>query len=121
MSYTEQQLAELYERAVRAEAAGVHTSDPGYELDEVALRLEDTYGALIRKLIDQLRAACRPEQGHLVTSPAVWEISDDEIREIAEKHEAIIVCNGEGDFRDNYDAIVEFGRDLIKRCQACKK
>lgn len=58
-TYTEQQLADLYERAVSAEAAGEHSTDAGYELDNAMLALAPNYGGLIRTLIDQLRDANR--------------------------------------------------------------
>lgn len=58
-TYTEQQLADLYERAVSAEAAGEHSTDAGYELDNAMLALAPNYGGLIRTLIDQLRDASR--------------------------------------------------------------
>lgn len=58
-TYTEQQLADLYERAVSAEAAGEHSTDAGYELDNAMLALAQNYGGLIRTLIDQLRDANR--------------------------------------------------------------
>ncbi len=59
MTFTEQQLADLYERAVAAEAAGEHSTDAGYELDNIALELAPNYGGLIRVLIDQLRNTSR--------------------------------------------------------------
>ena len=59
MTYTEQQLADLYEKAVSAEAAGEHSTDAGYELDNAMLALAPNYGGLIRTLIDQLRDANR--------------------------------------------------------------
>lgn len=59
MSYTEQQLADLYEKAVSAEAAGEHSTDAGFALDNTMLELAPNYGGLIRSLIDQLRAAGR--------------------------------------------------------------
>lgn len=59
MSYTPQQLADLYERAVSAEAAGICSTDAGYALDDMILRLGTNTGEVIRKLIDQLRAAGR--------------------------------------------------------------
>lgn len=58
-TYTEQQLADLYEKAVSAEAAGEHSTDAGYELDNAMLALAPNYGGLIRTLIDQLRDANR--------------------------------------------------------------
>lgn len=58
-TYTEQQLADLYEKAVSAEAAGEHSTDAGYELDNAMLALAPNYGGLIRTLIDQLRDASR--------------------------------------------------------------
>ncbi len=63
MTYTEQQLADLYGKAVSAEAADMHSSDEGFELDDEMLKLAPNYGGLIGRLIDQLRAAQRqPEQ-----------------------------------------------------------
>ncbi|WCD44047.1 hypothetical protein ECML606-1_000096 [Escherichia phage ECML-606-1] len=58
-TYTEQQLADLYEKAISAEAEGDSLSGPGFELDEEMLKLAPNYGGLIRVLIDQLRDANR--------------------------------------------------------------
>ncbi|MBQ5149449.1 hypothetical protein FDK32_16370 [Citrobacter freundii] len=46
-------------------------------------------------------------------APAPINMSDDDIRALAEKHHAVIVCNGTGDYNDNYESVVKFGRALI--------
>lgn len=59
MSYTQQQLADLYGLAVSAEAAGDHSTEEGYALDDAVVNLAPNYGGLIRVLIDQLRNTSR--------------------------------------------------------------
>ncbi|WP_144304791.1 DUF551 domain-containing protein, partial [Oceanidesulfovibrio indonesiensis] len=55
----------------------------------------------------------------LYTAPpapvSVPAISDEEIYALAEKHDAVIACSGEGDYSGNSDSIVEFGRALLSR------
>lgn len=63
MNYTDQQIADLYEKAVSAEAAGICSSDAGYALDDMILRMADNTGEIIRRLIDDLRAAGRRPDG----------------------------------------------------------
>ncbi|EBQ9479118.1 hypothetical protein DL079_19525 [Salmonella enterica subsp. enterica serovar Kokomlemle] len=46
-------------------------------------------------------------------APTPINMSDDDIRALAEKHHAVIVCNGTGDYNDNYESVVKFGRALI--------
>lgn len=46
-------------------------------------------------------------------APAPINMSDDDIRALAEKYHAVIVCNGTGDYNDNYESVVKFGRALI--------
>lgn len=46
---------------------------------------------------------------------AAPEVSDEEIYALAEKHEAVIVCSGEGDHNENTEAIIKFGRALLSR------
>lgn len=40
-------------------------------------------------------------------------MTDEEIYALAEKHDAVIVCTGEGDYNDNVEGIVKFGRALL--------
>lgn len=83
MSYTQQQLADLYGLAVSAEAAGDHSTEEGYVLDDAVVNLAPNYGGLIRVLIDQLRAAGRrpagetPDPGLVAEHCATMEAEGD--------------------------------------------